>query len=295
MVLMARHSKKRNRKKTYKNVTDRIFKKKRDSVGFESKSVAFLDILGFSELVKRSEEDVEIRDRIIRALDSIAGFVPGPKMKPEVRYTAFSDSVVISGPDDDFGLYAVAEGARMLGKNLLFQGILCRGGITVGFLHHSSDKVFGQGLIDAYLIESQTANYPRVVVDAKLVDRFSAFSSEWGDLEMLRQDFDGIWHIDLFGPVTWIHDKGRENLKERKILMGKLYDGLCAHIVTSYPDRPMQNRMKTNWLTSYFNEYVARHPQLEFESRDWESMEAAYYEDGDSYFDLKADKGNSER
>lgn len=52
-----------------------------------------------------------------------------------------------------------------IGAILMEQGILFRGSITIGnIVHRDNGKVFGQGLIDAYLLESKSAKNPRVIL-----------------------------------------------------------------------------------------------------------------------------------
>ena len=45
------------------------------SQGYEEHYVAFIDVLGFSDLVKRSEEDCELLQKIVELLNAILTLV----------------------------------------------------------------------------------------------------------------------------------------------------------------------------------------------------------------------------
>lgn len=92
----------------------------------------------------------------------------------KTQCTCFSDSIVVSVEVDDTNINEtfstlVANIADM-GEYLLINGILIRGGITIGNLYHdSSSIIFGSGLIEAYQIESNLAKHPRIVLSDKLI------------------------------------------------------------------------------------------------------------------------------
>jgi len=53
---------------------------------------------------------------------------------------------------------------------LMEKGILLRGGLTIGnIIHDDKGTVFGQGLIDAYKLESHSAKFPRIILSDKLI------------------------------------------------------------------------------------------------------------------------------
>lgn len=57
-----------------------------------------------------------------------------------------------------------------VGAILFEKGILIRGGLTIGdIIHESNGVVFGQGLIDAVMLETKNAKSPRIVLSDKLI------------------------------------------------------------------------------------------------------------------------------
>lgn len=91
--------------------------------------------------------------------------------------TSFSDSVVVSVKvDNDVNEMAstLIVNLAYIGAILIEKGILFRGGLTIGnIIHNENGTVFGQGLIDAYLLESKSARYPRIILSDKLIKELS--------------------------------------------------------------------------------------------------------------------------
>ncbi len=155
--------------------------------------VAFIDILGFKSMI---DNDIE---KVIIALDFIEKYcqdyykfshtVDGDDFA-EFVVTMFSDSIVISiDKDIDTSLLTLnlfIEFISSLQYELLMRGILIRGSITIGELYHKGNFVFGKGLIDAYIIESQIAEYPRIVIDEKLVEFYLSQKEMAGKWEFIE-------------------------------------------------------------------------------------------------------------
>lgn len=59
------------------------------------------------------------------------------------------------------------------------EGIVVRGGITVGNVVKSHGQLFGPGVIDAYQLESKAAKYPRIVVDQKVLNELATNDQLW--------------------------------------------------------------------------------------------------------------------
>jgi hypothetical protein len=147
---------------------------------FQLHAVAFLDVLGFKELIRIAEKDASRRDpffNIYTMLDSHARFdnaevdasVPDG-VKP--FYIFISDSIIISVPltypkpgggvaYDGLGI-VVAKSIQIAHKALL-SGFLLRGGISVGPVWQADRNIYGSGYMDAYLAETR-ANDPKLLL-----------------------------------------------------------------------------------------------------------------------------------
>jgi len=103
---------------------------------YKDRIVAFIDILGFGTLVSSLEEQPELHERLHSALAQIKSY----KLTSQLENTAhsdldvsvFSDSIVMSAEDGNFGAIIWASG--WLNAQLLGLGILTRGGISTGDL-----------------------------------------------------------------------------------------------------------------------------------------------------------------
>lgn len=167
----------------------------------DSRVTVFLDILGFREFIRECKVEPE---RYLALQRAFSGFgetkaaLESNVLRPGgLQFTSFSDSIVVSAPLSGFRdrkvqlewCYLVTELGTLV-LRLLEEGLLCRGGITTGWLHHRNNVLFGEGLIAAYNLESSYARYPRILVSSELAKRF-------GDGLLLR-DNDGYWLLSIF-------------------------------------------------------------------------------------------------
>jgi len=166
---------------------------------YKIKQTAFLDILGFGDLVMRSAEDPKLTQQIFDFLSSIDpnkvhsdayGFINkakemtseelanvekmhlqvaeafGQKWPIDIAY--FSDSLVLSA-EDSVACYIVLELiCKLMIRIWNDYGLLIRGGISIDKLVHiSNGPIFGPAMNAAYFLESKHAKHPRVIFDAK--------------------------------------------------------------------------------------------------------------------------------
>jgi hypothetical protein len=130
--------------------------------------VAFLDILGFSELIKSDVKTTSPQNlqRLLDVLSAINEHVLGEG----ATLRAFSDSVVIHSPlacDKFVGLLDVVASLQ---RQSILRGVLVRGGIAIGKHFQNEQLVYSEALVRAYDLERKEARFPRVVVDRELLD-----------------------------------------------------------------------------------------------------------------------------
>lgn len=197
------------------------------NIAYENRVVAFVDILGFKEVIQRSKNDPELVSRIFYALDvrkdswaeaysKEVEFTYGPEFFDD-RFHSFSDCIVmsVSSRIEDVGLliYSVFKICRQL----LNQGFVSRGGIAMGDLYHHDDSgedkksrrapsmVFGPAFIDAYQFESSHADGPRVILQNSVWKTICAYRREHPDTKLSKflkvhvpRAEDGPAFIDIF-------------------------------------------------------------------------------------------------
>lgn len=229
---------------------------------YEERVVAFVDILGFSSMVQKSEKDIKKTIEIRAALYEIENY---KKINKDNRYdemgsevTIFSDSIVISRSTEwKYGdVFHTILDMLHLQMELLSKGILLRGGITVGKLYHKNNIVFGPAMIKAYKMESQEAIYPRIIVDENLYERARKNCPEQNTEEMEVKYIEDLLYTDIEDGYKFINyiecgsefDNGEDFfhylLEAQKIIKKGLED-------SSEKVLP-----KFEWMKKYFNSLI---------------------------------------
>src|SRR5258708_36130408 len=117
----------------------------------EERIVAFLDVLGFKDLVDRMfASERELFPALNEALDGVnrwaeLGQSPGPLGCPVVT-TVFSDSIVVSATGESSFTDVVLH-IIFIAQALFEREILCRGAVARGPLYHVHGRVFGPARI----------------------------------------------------------------------------------------------------------------------------------------------------
>lgn len=151
---------------------------------FKIKIVAFVDVLGFSSLVKRAEaEDGVTLETILESLETMKAqkvskwiIENGPELCSKSKsleknldyvVTQVSDSIVISCEATPVGAINLVNHCIQMVFKALLCNLLCRGFITVGSVYHSGKNVIGSA-------------YMRAAEKEKTVKVFAKSDSEFG-------------------------------------------------------------------------------------------------------------------
>ncbi|WP_104566055.1 hypothetical protein [Ralstonia mannitolilytica] len=165
---------------------------------FQQRYCAFIDILGFTERVKSLENqwDSDVYERLRSCLtfmhdeqheSSYSADLPiyvevdGEIFQRELgdpRLTYVSDCLVISTERSPNGFKALCQKVTKIWIDLLWDGYLCRGGISAGPLIHESSCIMGSAYMNAYQLEAK-ASSPRVIIDPSLEELYSDFPSSF--------------------------------------------------------------------------------------------------------------------
>jgi|TARA_R110001592_G_scaffold97519_1_gene279375 hypothetical protein len=242
---------------------------------YEERVVAFIDVLGFKSLLGETvnsdgKDNEEAIDRIISAYNFIREIwdLDKPnnsserKTSESKQVSIFSDCIVISfkAHDPSEVFWTLLE-IKSLIMRLLWGGMLCRGAVSLGKFIHTPQYLFGPALVEAYLLESKAALYPRVILDRPIIEagakhhaihHTSSMEEEYL-VSLLEQDSDGMYFIDYFYKAqeelddpTYDFPAYINNLKE---IIGK---GLMG---SSHPSRA-DLRVKFSWMRERFNRMV---------------------------------------
>ncbi|HWB18663.1 MAG TPA: hypothetical protein VG711_00060 [Phycisphaerales bacterium] len=201
--------------------------------------VAFLDVLGFRQLVEESESDLAL----LQNLSKIAALAASPQSGRKVTNSgdctmevrSFSDTFVAFTPVEDKNstnpLAQLCFVVRYIHDQMLNLGVCIRGGISQGnmYWHPSwsmppetteeklriaSRVTLGPGLNAAYDLENKQAIYPRVLVAPSLVQKLkkskvssNPFANSGKLYDALRSDpGDQMMHLDLLNMKIARHE-----------------------------------------------------------------------------------------
>ncbi len=233
---------------------------------YEERYVAFIDILGFSSLVNRAEEDSKLLKRLASALEEqgmyseleaitekLGSNEPKGFFKNMFRVSTFSDNIVFSTKNNVIGLGLITLLSTIICIRLIYQGLFTRGAIAKGKLIHTNTIILGAGLIRSHELEKNAAIYPRILLDEIIVHEMDFLMKHGGVPDLRRQDFDGLWHLHIFHPsmlemgshtsgsyVSFNHALCRQEIERTLHSSG---DNLAL-------------KAKVSWLARYFNEYA---------------------------------------
>ncbi len=141
------------------------------TINFEKNFVAFIDVLGFSEMVKKDALRSDAPEHLEKLYKAHAKAKSLFSQDINISLTQFSDSVVIARKfDTDLETFlSFIKQIAEYQKNLFLDGILCRGGVALGKHFKKDDFLYSQGLIEAYYIESKRAIHPRILISENLI------------------------------------------------------------------------------------------------------------------------------
>ena len=162
-------------------------------VNYTEKIVAFIDILGFKNIVSSSLlQFPEVHKCLNYALKEMKHIEKQEKnTKSDLEVSMFSDSIVLSAEKEN--LFSLVWTVGWLQAKLLCVGILMRGGISFGLLHHRDGILYGEGFLSAINLEKKAAIYPRIVISERLMEKYKSLQSKW-----IEKDFDGFSFVNPF-------------------------------------------------------------------------------------------------
>lgn len=227
------------------------------NLNYDDYYVAFLDVLGFKELVMTPGKKSDL-DKYFNLVGNAIQEVKDRK-KP-LKSVLISDSVVLAYPKQDGSIESFKElcfAVARIQYALAIDGFWVRGGISEGNLSIEQTKniVAGPALVKAYQLE-KIAVYPRVIVDPSLILKFSTTKrefvnsinshnvSDWGG-NLIWHDSDGhilinldadVMFIDYFAPLKTKFATARDNVFWK--IQEQIY-------------RRQENYSKYRWLAQY--------------------------------------------
>lgn len=270
-------------------------------MNYENRITAFIDILGFKDILNKTvnkddtDNESEIDD-LVKAYNSIRSVwdldstseisnLLTKTDKSKKKITTFSDCVVVSFPVEKKSeiFYTLLEIKWMI-LRLVSQNILCRGAISYGKLIHTDAMLFGPALVEAYVLESKAANYPRIILDRNIIELAGNAPSDIHTPEdemeyvesLLEKDLDGMYYIDYF-------EKAQEELDDPQYDFPTYIDTLGKIIrkgmnTSKHPSKAAI-KVKYVWMKEKYNNMVRKSKNKDFLNalKDGEEFELYEY------------------
>jgi len=150
-----------------------------EKINYEKSYVAFLDILGFKNLVFSKKKGVPNKiKQYFGVVNSAIEYLRTIPSKRKIGSIIISDSVILSVPhgqnryENIDRLRHLCVSVGLIQQHLALKDIWLRGAISSGDTYFNSEKgqVVGPAYINSYLLEKSTAISPRVLLDSKIIE-----------------------------------------------------------------------------------------------------------------------------
>ena len=161
----------------------------------------FIDILGFKQIIEKTETDPELIESLFKVLSSVTSEnlklnatgninheeIPDNEIEHtlevmkniskniikqfDIKATQFSDCLVFTVPlKNEIACFTIFEAVAKLMTTLHAEyNLLLRGGIAMGQICHIEEgPLFGPALVEAYELESEEAIYPRILLSKEV-------------------------------------------------------------------------------------------------------------------------------
>jgi hypothetical protein len=238
----------------------------RDKPKLQRSAVAFVDILGFKELVRKSFKEGKGEDLLRRLhyalqesreyLDPTYSNVFHNMHSPDFSaYSAFTDNIVIGYPTFFFAESELALAFRELSRfqmSLVLDGFFVRGGIAVGNLYMDNILVYGIPLLDAIEAEHAMASTPRIILAGSARDAVhthlesKAIAGHAQHVQDICKDADGQYFVDYLRLALEDGYFSKDHLQKHKAQIEQKLE-------ENRRDPPIWD--KFNWVARYHNEF----------------------------------------
>lgn len=146
-----------------------------NSIKYEKSFVAFLDVLGFKQMV--SSKDNKLIETYFGIVNRAIYYLKSVPSKKEIGSIVISDSIILTIPcadnkvDNVEKLRHLCIAIGLIQQSLAIAGIWLRGAITCGdtYFNQRENQIVGPAYVNAYILEESLAVFPRVFLDVKLI------------------------------------------------------------------------------------------------------------------------------
>jgi hypothetical protein len=227
---------------------------------YDERYVAFVDILGFAEIVRKTEHDMTDKryDALVKTLTEIGSYnEPTINESDDFQFQSFSDSVIMSTASKTTGLLHLLHSISNLSIRLLSTGLLMRGAIAKGKLLHDQFVMFGPAFLVAYNTELHIAKYPRVVLSREVYQDFRTLTPSLKFPQVLLAD-DGPPYLHVFAGFRMLNEgqPTPDYLNSEEVRLAQTCQRSIQNLLDDSIYEPSHYE-KLRWLAIYWNTTVA--------------------------------------
>jgi hypothetical protein len=256
-----------------------------DHSNYTERYCAFVDILGFSELIARLSKG----DTPFQALRNLLTIIHTPPDAQELdiyqgtdfRAQSISDAVCVSTAPNIAGLCHMLMSLQELAIRLLADGFFVRGAVVKGNLYHDNKMVFGEALVRAFQFEQRVARYPRIVITSEVAnDVASALlsSREYSDdlADAIQQADDGPRFLHVLRSMRLELETDDDEMRANSLDLYNLIAGQIQRRYQEALDNP-DHFEKVKWFGKYWNRCAGQFVDVERVKGPGVDAEPAYY------------------
>ncbi len=223
-------------------------------IEYKQRVVAFIDILGFENLVRSLPDNPKLFARLNYTLRRIK-YIEKSRSHPnsitsDLEVSVFSDSIAISTKEEK--IFSLVWTVGWLQADLMFVGMLTRGGISVGRTIHEDGILYGEGMLSAYRLESKAAIYPRIAIANGLATKHEKLLKNW-----IVVDVDSIVYVNPFkfdAVAGGAEELAADGYDPRTVY----FKGVREHLINGIANASEEDHLaKYRWLANRFNVALA--------------------------------------
>lgn len=234
--------------------------------------IAYIDILGTKDRLFLGDENEISKSmkRIYDAINTTLSQISNENLIPgEYKVRIFSDNIVITTSCTADMVESTRRAAALIAIVGMFQfgmamrGWLVRGGICRGSLYMDNNFLIGLGLVEAYQMEDEVAQFPRIIVSNTLYSEIEkSKNQETLNTNLVIPDCneDQRYFIDYLYYAN--RKEFLSDYSERKDDLYTHLNTINAYLSLSSKTTETEKRTrminKLNWVARYHNQYCRR-------------------------------------
>jgi hypothetical protein len=235
---------------------------------YEQRYCAFIDILGFAELIDnltQGQTSFQSLQELLTRVHNAPPATAGTDERADFRAQSISDAVAISAAANVKGIASIIHSINRLAVELLAQGFFIRGAIVKDHLYHDDKMVFGNALTQAHRIEASVVRFPRVMVTRSVLQDIAAIDDKNASV-LLRRSDDGPMFVHVLRAIEMEmlavdYGKGKPRLRFDDQKFGGKLDRhvVIAERIQRRFDEATDNPNhfeKAKWFANYWNDTI---------------------------------------